>query len=168
MTRPLGIDAEPLGETHHHRVEALDQAHRVGFRMIGDEGRQRLQPGPFILLPFIPLRDGNEERRSLAGEIGGEAQEPFSGFVVPSHVNLALRQSIEGPNCSACFARTIELRPSAARIRSAPASSASSFTSCWNSRPIPSSWQRSWKISSSFLRDIPQNPCPVERTHVSP
>ena len=74
--------AAPLGEAHHHRVEALDQAHRVGFRMIGDEGRQQLHPGPFILLPFIPRRAGNKERRPLAGEIGGEAQEPFSSFVV--------------------------------------------------------------------------------------
>jgi glycine dehydrogenase len=90
-----------------------------------------------------------------------------SGLSVPSHVKRALPQSRLGRKCSAKRSRTMLFSPSAASTRSASANSSASLTSRSNASFTPSSSQRAWKICSSFLRDSPQKPWPVERTHVS-
>ena len=67
-----------------------------------------------------------------------ENRKASSGLVLPIQVNLLVRMSTTGRKCAALCSRTLELMPSAATTRSAPATSSRPVISWRNSIVTPS------------------------------
>jgi hypothetical protein len=73
MTRKVHVDAAALGDANGQRVEALDQAYRIGIGVIGRERGQSIR----VLLPVIR----HENAGILAAKIRSERAQPDCGVV---------------------------------------------------------------------------------------
>jgi hypothetical protein len=73
MARKINVDATALGDANGERIEALDQAHRVGVGVIRRESGQSTR----LLLPVVR----HEYAGILAAKIRSERAQPDCGVV---------------------------------------------------------------------------------------